>query len=65
MIPGEVKDKWRHGLPKGSYYPCVRVTWHLRETVGKPAKAVNGAICREEIQRPGLEYKVALTVVNF
>lgn len=65
MILGEFKDKWRHGLPKGSCYPCVRVTWHLRETVGNPAKAVNGAICREEIQRPGLEYKVIITVVNF
>ena len=44
---------------------CVRVTRHLRETVGNPAKAANGAICREEIHRPGLEYKVIITVVNF
>lgn len=43
----------------------MRVTWHLRETVGNPAKAVNGAISREEIQRPELEYKVIITVVNF
>lgn len=32
--------------------------------VGKPAKAVNEGVCREKMQRPGLEYKVIITMAN-